>query len=1064
MDPSHDSHRELNDLRRAGAGSRMHQFFPSRKPPEPKQEQLVAESRMFDARATNQSLVSDEIDLSPEQQPSAGNERALVYSWLLVLLVAPVIGVLLIWLLILLRRKLRQAHHLVSSMCSSLDEKPKVSHSSGEKCNRREEAVNEPRAQKQIASQRSSARTRNTHYLLESSSAISSSSTSSSGPSSSDEVSGNEEARKHRVILTQLYCLRSLVNHTNLYLLTLTYQEIIGCLVAFTIAILNIVRMRNLFCCNLVIFILVASKLLNLLTLTTFSLTKLIKLFRFKADQLDGDESTSISCQDRDEDGDRDENDRGEEEDGDANHLDEDGLDDLTGAKLREKLEANGRRRGNLEQQCSTFCQTPSSSRENTLEVLQVTKGSDKGAAKGRSCSRSRAANCGRGEACSSPYDPNATICRLIVEDADRMGKCGRLEDSCSSLSSVASSSTAAVTTTTTAATQPAPPMAPLSERLWSTRSSRQAGNSKARESSGKASEISEPIAIRLLVLVVISSSVSLICLYLRLMPTGGLLLPPADLQHLNSRTANRSSYGDWTISIYAPSTTTEASTRYSSESLTTNQGLEANKQQQQQPQQQEQQPNYQASWSARFQQSSHLRHLIDQYELQNFIHLLFDTQLQSSRFMCTLATSNYAPIAKLSMLTLYATLMLTILAASLAIQQLGSRRLRQLKASLRLPPLFSNYLLAHAHQYPIDVPQILLGSKQTDSNRKRYSELLKQNMRHHQCTAGAELSACQFVGRSGSCGGNGSEHRSRKSARHGSRLRNSCSMSSLLMATTSTGCHLSSIDRFPPLQSIAEQRASSRQQSQWRRAANAQSMSNLSNVSQPRPCSPVSRLFGSKMATTAAPTTPGAQLAWLPLGSAATVASLSNIGRHSADEACCRGSGSNCLRASSGKNSRPNRLRAIGEHQLSCSPLDERDERQVGEICALNQKQSRRSSNKDSKTLELEETKLTPDQRAKVSPATMTTTPTTSTSSGSTSAKSNGRFPLCSSEQRQNQRAAEQRFLCVEFKKDLRLTQTAILFGQLLNHAPILVSIILTLVSFTQHPTLSHFEQLRSH
>lgn len=114
----------------------------------------------------------------------------------------------------------------------------------------------------------------------------SSSKSSSSSSTSSCRCFMNHDETNYRNPTDDIYYglasrLADLITHTDQYLVLLTYQEILTCLVAFLIAILNVVRMRNLFSCNLVMFALTSLKILTLLTLTSFGLTKLSNLIAF---------------------------------------------------------------------------------------------------------------------------------------------------------------------------------------------------------------------------------------------------------------------------------------------------------------------------------------------------------------------------------------------------------------------------------------------------------------------------------------------------------------------------------------------------------------------------------------------------------------------------------------------------------------------------------------------------------------------------------------------------------------------------------------------------------------
>lgn len=968
MDLSHDPHRGgLDDLHLASQELR----------PE------LSGSQRLDAAADSAGA---ESSLAAGQQQQQHRYQPLSYSWLLVLFVAPVIIVLLVCLLVLLRRRLVQSRHLVSSFgCSEAlieDSRENLEQSSSLRAshehNQRQQSQRRPSSSpcKTSSSKLKSQRPTNAHYLLECSSSGSSTSssnctsTSTGGCSPPLSGSGRQQdaatttstisaqtsdccqampAWQRRQFDRSAETMRSLLDHMGLFLLTLTCQEIFGCLVALTIAILNVIRMRNLFCCNLVIFALITSRLLNLLTLTTFSLTKLIKLFKLQ-----------VTCS------------------------------PLTTAAL-------------------TISPISSPSREAAILV---------------------GAEMARKKACQK------RACQL--EQASRGSR--------------------------------------------------------------------EPVACRLLLLLLLSAFLALVFLYLRLSPPRGSLIVFNGDQGAPNR--NRSALNaDWSIAIYPSSTTTEASTRYTSgpdeqaAPRLAGSGLSespADKASQQQ------QPNYLASWSARFQQSSSLRHLLDQYELQNFLNLLLDTHLQTSRFTCTLAASNYAPVAKVAMLAIYAVLMIAIVIAGMAIQRVGRKRLNQFK----LHKLTAFEWPLELHQQPISstlaaAAAAIREPTSTNSNRKRYTDLLRQTIRHQ---SSLEMSQQRLGARRPNGGGTDGRHR----------LRNASSMSSLLAPHSNSSA---SVERSPqqqhPKHNQQQQRLHHQQPSnnrlpaghryganqQLRRLMSAQSMANLGG----RTTEPagIAKISAGKFA--------GGQLAWLPLSSAATVASLSNIGRESepaeptsvANPAgrhpierdgnrCARSrpsgspvagkSASRCNQqqlaswcqpaaAAPTKQQQRERLGSIGEHLVDFVSLDERDEKEVDSSSASASKTTDAGNDcladeeaiKTSSKLSAIETATanssskrqqqimrhaggcspSPDddssqcQQRRAGGVAIATAATAPAEPRPTEAD----WPPLYSNQRQ-QVAARNGLYYAELKRDLRLAQSVILFGQLLNHAPILVSI----------------------
>lgn len=196
------------------------------------------------------------MDQRVKAPPSAGppiwvhDERSLAYSWLLVLLAAPIIIALLVWFRVLLRRRdeltrsrLRQDSGLVSYSYTGSSSAPKPGDRSSWPAKE----------------------SRSTSYQL-------------GNPASSTR--GKFDAPVNFNVQNQ--SLKSLVNHTSLYLASLAWQQIFACCMALLMAVLNLLRARNLLACNLVIFPLMSGKLLNLFALTAFSVIRLAKLVNMR--------------------------------------------------------------------------------------------------------------------------------------------------------------------------------------------------------------------------------------------------------------------------------------------------------------------------------------------------------------------------------------------------------------------------------------------------------------------------------------------------------------------------------------------------------------------------------------------------------------------------------------------------------------------------------------------------------------------------------------------------------------------------------------------------------------
>lgn len=812
------------------------------------------------------------------------NERLLANSWLLILVVAPLLIVLLVWLLILLRRRLK------STKCHLVIQNPRSDHHrSGSYYCCCASSSQSAKAKRPIKSSKE-AKFNNDYLISTTSSTGSTSSASASEPTSSSDNSTSQASPKaansnnsdgpsspstsvtsieestsvansnkcdcpasleEKQLIGSNKSILSLIDHMFLYLNTITYLEIFACLIAFLLAILNIIRMRSLFCCNLIIFLLLTSKFLNLVTLTTFSVTKLFKLLQLRPIRL-----SPLG----------------------PNH----------------GLEAEKRPRERHHQQQAE-------------------------SARHQRCSLPTAVNMANN---------SATISRLIVKQQDQV--------------------------------------------------SRRKAIQHQQQQSG------ETIYLKLVLLVSISASLALICLYSRLMPIDGELFASGQLRTLNRSLADPD---HWSITIYptttSTSSTTEASTRYTSLGGAASEQQEA------------------SAWASlkSFQATSHLKQLIDSYELAAFANILFDTQLQSSRFSCTLigqqqqliggAGSRSNQSARFYVMFLYMTLMLFILMLSILIQKLGHNKLESFEAEnskllVNLSGLANNQRpsLAATNQIrsSLSYNNLLGSSRQFDSNRKRYSELLKQSIRHQSTL---ELLQSHHK-RSSLANLSKNQQRSRLRQSHSS------SMSSLLAPLSSCG---------------SDQNSHERMLSHNRR-----------------------QLLNSPHTQTSQKSS----LAWLPLGNAATVASLSNMG--------CP-----LNQQQRGKLASGGRLSAIGEQERNSTGNNESGGEASTACCSLannmmiyertemkaNSNKQHLKKNKKSKKLSASKA-VGEDEEAQ--------------EAGGESRRGNAEREELYSSQRQHllllKLANKNKLHYVELKKDLSLTQSIILFGQLLNHAPILVSI----------------------
>jgi len=594
-----------------------------------------------------------------------------------------------------------------------------------------------------------------------------------------------------------------LVEHQNNFLINFTGQQIFTCFVVFFLAILNILRMRNLFSCNLIILLLISSKLLSLLAVFLFVLIKFIKLLglakspfeeasflpgdcfslmpkkeihnqqtqgdtkgdstnersvylslveassggqhgggsiprsRFKCDKKASRLPNIISEAEEEEEEQEEEE---EEEEEEKIELNSDTVSDSS-ARLREKNSRATKVKGtrSREKRASNLsCDTTISRLINVRKSNgRPPKGARNGPGSGTILEPKRV-----GQLCQSAAKERAGSSlgldlKLDLNPREEEGPGG-----------LGGSGVG---------------MKPKEKR--------------------RKGDLLALLCCRCnagdCFLITMSLLLSLFCLYLRLMSNVNSLSGGGSG---NFETAKRAA-GDWlssasvagnqasssglgSVSLVAihhhrlannAATTTEASTRYeSSPSIG---------EQQQQPSANKSSLN-QAEAAARFQQAASnpslatndlLRQLNEQLEsLQIFLHFLTDLSLQTNRFSCTLSSANYAPVARASMLALYASLTLLVLCLNVAIGQLARKQVARLlqcggASAARLRQLDS-YLGRHLSRALAPSSSLLVGGggslassassassgcssfgRRVGRNSSNYTNLLNKNLRHHQ-------------------------------------------------------------------------------------------------------------------------------------------------------------------------------------------------------------------------------------------------------------------------------------------------------------------------------------------
>lgn len=663
--------------------------------------------------------------LGPSQAPNNTSQYQSV-SWQLILFVAPTTIVLLVWFLNLLSRRRKQL------IISSLGKHRNLVLASSSSPN--------PKNSVDLNNQQ------HQHLLT------SSLSSKSSGSSTIDSARSNSSSTGDRDLsFVQLHSnsLEVLLGQTDQMLLAQTYQEIVACLVAFMVAILNVVRMRNLFCCNLVLFLLVSSKLLSLLSLALFSTTKLFGLIRFQPSTI------------------------------------------LLGRCKREQSSEISSRKIHSNQTSSSMGSNSSSSQHH-----------------------------GRGS------DVNTTtICRLI-DKSDRGQSGSRLHHKQENHRSRARHSSSLGFRF-----QPSSHRPESKSRLQ---------NLPINHIELKRSRLKFSLSAVLLALV--SSLLALICIYLRLMsndPTSQsqiqAFLPPSNG---NSNRSQASDSIDWQLfSIYPTSSTTEASLRYSSDSDGRPDTTTA-------PPDSTTSSSQAISWPSRLQPAARLKQLAEYYELSAFFNILLDTRTQTSRFICTLSSGFYSPTAKLYNFIIYSALTSLLIINLLVMQQLGNKKLREIKRILAThsyftPPTYATSDRDEEVGLEDDDSSTCDNSSESrpnlDRKQIRYSELL----RRHQSSLGVDLSRSR-----------------RSSAGQIQAPPRASSMCSLLQPHQARGV----------VQRLLSQQQQSNVKKRNRRAPGYSSNELDERIRRQTSHSMHELELG------------GSQLAWLPFGSAATVASLSNL------------------------------------------------------------------------------------------------------------------------------------------------------------------------------------------
>lgn len=406
-------------------------------------------------------------------------ERFLTYSWLLVLLAAPIIIALLIWFRVLLNRR----NELTANRSNQLKQERLVT----SYCNANPILMSSQRRTSQQAQHQDQDRSPRL---------------------------GSKECKIPALcsLVLQDKLLNSLVTHTSLYLASMASQQIFACFLAVSMAILNLLKARNLLACNLIIFLLMSGKLLALFSLTTFSLFRSLKVLNL--------------------------------------------------------------RRGVMTKGC------PCTSSSSSKSVKSSSPSSS-------SVSQTSASVPGE----PSNFFGSATTCRLLA-DASRDGR-------------------------RKSATRP---RSTADWQVW-----------------------------QALLLILLSASLATVYLYLRLM---NMMAGSRGSQATTGHAFGAHPATNKTITARTtPGDTWPVSPMYSTE--------------------------YYSSTQMTPSSASYLHQLVDQYELDSFIRLLFSASLVTERFCCTLAAANYVPAAKISAMLLYASLMLVILLASVLAQLWGREALR---------------------------------------------------------------------------------------------------------------------------------------------------------------------------------------------------------------------------------------------------------------------------------------------------------------------------------------------------------------------------------------------------
>lgn len=729
----------------------------------------------------------------------------LANSWLMILIVSPLTIALLVWLLVLLvrrqRRRRRRAsqensmserlntfntgiatskdsHLLVSELNMAKDavtiknKATNVNRETGKKCDN-------SATTSAVATASASSKQKSWLHADQSLLATSTSSSSSSSASrnkqelkerlkiESQPMVGQHEEEQRRnlnylsalsreILLTRLKyfnSFNSLVDYTNNFLITLASQQILACSVIILIAILNIIRTRNLFCCNSIVFLFIVIKLAQLFSLTTFACVKLVKLINLP---VSGNHYFQLARRDN------------------CLRVDQ-GIEDSLRLNKEELKTASVVR-------ASRSCKGDKMLIGQQIKALKLEIGC---------ISEESSLEHNNGEVELEPFNSSARSKQQTSNDHKKVKK---IETNC---------------------------RVRLSKGRHIKKFDSKSHTTSSLEANQNLSEQQEPFedqdelllkreSARVCfswlptICLLVSCLLGVFCLYSRLTSNelgANLIGVGAHLDYTNSilmrhsvpsrlsaesNKTKKAGGADWTISIFngpslsSSSSTTEAGTRYDSMEQQEGDNEETNRTNTSDGSLEHFQAAGLSTAAHRFGQQStfKLRQLMDQYELGAFAQLLFDTQLQTNRFSCSLASRNYAPIATQTLLLIYAILILTTFLLNFTIGRVGKRRLAQFSSCCLKNgrDLFGGHhklqLVAEKRRQAngkLDKQRQLYLSMSTSSpslcsssavsifsshgtkrgcrkrsalkrgpaalfnSKRHYNELLKQNLRHHQ-------------------------------------------------------------------------------------------------------------------------------------------------------------------------------------------------------------------------------------------------------------------------------------------------------------------------------------------